>query len=75
MLLGKPILGTNSGGVVSLVPEKAGKIVEKANEPALAKGIIQMIENLEAFDREWIRNYAYENFEIGHITEKYRNMR
>ena len=71
MLLGKPILGTNSGGVDSLVPQKAGIIVEKGSAKALEKGIIQMIDRLDAFDRVWIKDYAYQNFEIGHITERY----
>lgn len=71
MLLGKPVLGTNSGGVDSLVPEEAGHIVQKANAQALVDGIIYMTENLDSYDREWIRNYAHNNFEIGNISKKY----
>lgn len=71
MLLGKPILGTNSGGVESLVPEKAGLIVQKASAQALVDGIVYMTENLDYYDREWIRNYAYDNFEIENISRKY----
>ena len=71
MLLGKPILGTNSGGVDSLVPEKAGYIVQKGSDKALAEGIDYMIGHLEKFDFDWIKNYAYKHFEIGHISEKY----
>lgn len=74
MLLGKPVLGTNSGGVDSLVPQKAGHIVEKANAQALADGILYMKEHLAEFDREWIREYAYESFEIGHISRKYMEL-
>lgn len=74
MLLGKPVLGTNSGGVDSLVPEEAGHIVEKANAQALADGIIYMDEKLDSYDREWIKNYAYESFEIDNISRKYKNL-
>lgn len=71
MLLGKPVLGTNSGGVDSLVPDEAGHIVEKADAQALADGILYMQDNLDSFDRKWIKNYAYEEFEIGSISQKY----
>lgn len=71
MLLGKPILGTNSGGVDSLVPKEAGMIVEKGNAEVLKEGIIKMTEELEKFDTEWIQEYAYGNFEIGNISQKY----
>lgn len=71
MLLGKPILGTNSGGVDSLVPQKAGYIVDKGSDKALAEGICHMIDHLEEYDRQWIKDYAYKSFEIGNISRKY----
>ncbi|MCF0186131.1 MAG: glycosyltransferase family 4 protein [Bacteroidaceae bacterium] len=71
MLLGKPVLGTNSGGVNSLVPEKAGMIVEKGSTEALQEGLKTMMESLDSFDRNWIKDYAKENFEIGNISKKY----
>ncbi len=74
MLLGKPVLGTNSGGVDSLVPEQAGHIVQKANAQALVDGILYMTENLDSYDREWIKSYAYDSFEIGNISEKYMQL-
>lgn len=74
MLLGKPVLGTNSGGVDSLVPEEAGHIVEKANAQALADGIVYMKERLASFDLDWIRQYAEESFEIDNISQKYMKL-
>ncbi len=74
MLLGKPVLGTNSGGVDSLVPEKAGHIVQKASAQALADGIDYMIANLDTYDKEWIKNYANDSFEIGNISRKYMEL-
>ncbi len=71
MLLGKPILGTNSGGVDSLVPKEAGKIVEKANAEALRDGLIYMASNINKYNKEWIKQYAFRNFEIGNISQKY----
>lgn len=71
MLLGKPVLGTNSGGVDSLVPQEAGHIVKKGSSDSLVDGILYMGEHLDSYDREWIRRYAYESFEIDHISRKY----
>ena len=71
MLLGKPVLGTNSGGVDSLVPYEAGHIVQKANARALAEGIVYMKEHLQEYDRNWIRTYAEESFEIDNISRRY----
>ncbi len=74
MLLGKPILGTNSGGVDSLVPEQAGHIVEKGSSDALAEGILYMKHHLGDYDTGWIRKYAYDSFEIGNISETYMKL-
>lgn len=74
MLLGKPVLGTNSGGVDSLVPEKAGIIVEKKSAEALAQGIEKMKHTLDKYDRKWIREYAESSFEIGNISKQYMKL-
>lgn len=74
MLLGKPVLGTNSGGVDSLVPKEAGMIVEKANVEALRDGLIDMAEHIEKYDKEHIKQYAYDNFEIGNISQTYMEL-
>ena len=74
MLLGKPVLGTNSGGVDSLVPKEAGIIVEKANAQALAEGIQQMRSALDRYDTGWIKKYAYDSFEIDNISKRYMDL-
>lgn len=74
MLLGKAVLGTNSGGVDSLVPKKAGHIVEKANTDALVNGILYMKDNLAKFDSMQIKDYALHMFEIDHISRQYMEL-
>ncbi len=74
MLMGKPVLGTNSGGVDSLLPEKAGMIVQKADAQALVDGVLAMREHLGDFDRTWISEYALGHFEIDHISKKYMEL-
>lgn len=74
MLLGKPVLGTTSGGVDSLVPKEAGIIVERGSADALEKGILKMIDRIEMFDKNVIQEYAYHNFKIENITERYMQL-
>lgn len=71
MILGKPVLGTRSGGVNSLVPEEAGIIVDKGNQAALENGIKTMMRKGKEFDSEVIRNYAMEHFWIENVSRQY----
>lgn len=74
MLLGQPILVTRSGGANSLVTERTAIVVDRGSSEALAKGIDEMIERLEQFNRDDIRAYAEQNFEISHISEQYMDI-
>lgn len=71
MMLGKPVLGTKSGGVNSLVPDFAGIIVEKGSTNALVNGIRYMVKNYGSFDKDRIKKYAIDNFLIDNISKKY----
>ena len=71
MLLAKPGLCTNSGGADSLVPDEAGHIVQTGSKEALADGIDYMIDHIADYDTDWIKRYACDSFEVGHISDKY----
>lgn len=71
MLLGKPSVVTNSGGVDSLVTKDSAIVVKNGSTEALVMGIKEMIERLDSFDKNKIKNYAKENFEIDNISKKY----
>ncbi|MBR4790989.1 MAG: glycosyltransferase [Treponema sp.] len=71
MLLGKPLVVTNSGGASSLVTENSAIIVEKGNTEALENGIEKMIKTYKKYNSESIKQYALNNFEINSITNKY----
>lgn len=74
LLLGKPVLVTNSGGADSLINTSCGLIVEKGSSKALANGIEQMISKYNTFERNVIKQYALESFEISNISNKYINI-
>ncbi len=71
MLLGKPVLVTNSGGADSLVTKETGIVVEKGSVQSPVDGLEKMIDIYEKFDVTKIKEYAKKNFEIGHVTEQY----
>lgn len=71
MLLGKPLVVTKSGGADSLVTKDTAIVVERNSVKALADGIIEMSKNLQRFDADTIREYAYCNFEIERVNKKY----
>ncbi len=71
MMLGKPLVVTNSGGADSLVSDKTAIVVEKASTEALTDGIEKMMKDLSHFDTTEIQDYGYSHFEINSISEKY----
>lgn len=71
MLLGKPLVVTRSGGANSLTTEDTAIVVERESVDALAEGIQRMIHSRASFDPEKIKAYAFENFEINQVTERY----
>ena len=71
LLLGRPVLVTRSGGANSLVTEDVAIVVDKGSIQALVDGIREMIRRLDSFDREAIRDYAFHNFEIDQVSQRY----
>ncbi len=71
MLLGNPLVVTKSGGANSLVTDKTAIIVDRESIEALSVGIEEMINRLSEFNREDIREYAYENFEMDGVSKRY----
>ena len=74
LLLGRPMLVTRSGGANSLVNDRVALVVEKGSTQALAEGMVSMIEKLPQFSPGEISQYAFENFEIDHISCQYRKL-
>lgn len=74
MLLGKPLLVTKSGGANSLVTEDTAIVVDKGSVEAIVDGIKEMIEKLDSFDEKKIREYAFENFEIDQVSQRYMKL-
>ena len=74
MLLGKPLVVTKSGGANSLVTEETAIAVDRESVDALVEGITEMSQKLSEFDEKKIRAYAFENFEIDQVSQKYMEL-
>lgn len=74
MLLGKPMLVTRSGGANSLVTEDTAIVVDRGSTEAITQGILDMVQKLPTFDVKTIKDYAYRNFEIDHVSQSYARL-
>lgn len=74
MLLGKPMLVTRSGGANSLVTEETAIVVDRGSTEAITEGILAMIQKLPDFKPQMIKDYAYRNFEIDHVSQRYAEL-
>lgn len=71
MLMGKPLVVTRSGGASSVATPEAAILVDRESVDALADGIAAMIHSYGNYRSDKIKAYAYENFEMGQVTERY----
>lgn len=71
MMLGKPVLVTNSGGPESFVNEECGIIVQKGSVDSLMKGLRDMVKKLDFFHAGEIHQYAFNRFNLSHIADQY----
>ncbi len=69
LVLGVPVFSTHVGGIAEMVNETNGCLVEKGDEPALLKILIDFLENKIHFDTADFRQDARKSFSpesVGH---------
>ena len=75
--MGKPVVVTDSGGVRDIVTQNTGIVMECSPE-AFAKGLIHMIQSLDSYDQETIRQSAKSRFAaevvMHQLNEIYRQL-
>ena len=59
---GVPVLSTNVGGIAEIVNSERGILVNSGDEDALLKGINQILDNYDNYNREAIRQFALQTF-------------
>ena len=72
---GTPVIGFSVGGIKEhIVDYKTGLLAKEVNAQALTQVIEGFCINKHRFDREYIQNYAIENFGERLIANKYKNL-
>lgn len=71
---GLPILSTDVGGISEFFNNKLGKLSEIENEELFAEKIDKMLNNLEKYDKQYIRQYAIANFSNEVIGKKFLSL-
>jgi glycosyltransferase involved in cell wall biosynthesis len=75
--MGKPVVVTDSGGVRDIVSQETGIVTELSSE-AFAEGLIHMIQSLDSYDSETIRQSAKNRFAaqviMNQLNEIYRQL-
>lgn len=70
MSMGLPVVATASGGPKDILTKETGILSEKTVD-GLANGLIEVISNYNRYDKEYIRNYAVDNFGGRVIAKRY----
>jgi glycosyltransferase involved in cell wall biosynthesis len=67
---GTPVVATECGGPADIVTQAVGRLVPKENPEALADAIQEVVDNLEKYSPERLRDYALKNFSWESLAEK-----
>lgn len=68
---GKPIIATKCGGAEDIVNEINGKLVDVGNVEQLEKAMLEIIDNIDSYDEEIIKNDFLKRFSKKINTKKY----
>jgi glycosyltransferase involved in cell wall biosynthesis len=66
----KPVITSNAGAIKSYMKPELGIMVDKQNEAQLTAAIIDFSVNNKKYDRNFIRNFAVENYSYEKVGEK-----
>ena len=70
---GKPVVSTNSGGVIDIITHETGLIVDRHPE-AFSKGMAFMKMNYQNFQPSHLQKYAYNKFSETRIYSQLHNL-
>lgn len=71
---GVPVIATNCGGPKDIINDQCGILTEVNDIEGIKNAMISMFENINKYDKEKIRQYAFENFSNTAFINKYKNL-
>ena len=70
MACGLPVVATRCGGPQEIVEEEVGELVEVGDAPDLARGIGDLLDNYERYDRAAIRRRVEERYDYRRLAAR-----
>jgi glycosyltransferase involved in cell wall biosynthesis len=67
---GKPVISTDVGGISEHVNAENGLLIDKMNEKMLFDALDYMLDNYQSYDRQKMRNIAYQNYSYSNVGKK-----
>ena len=72
---GKPVVATRCGGPESIITsELLGRVVEKGDSNLLAQAMLSIIDNIESFNGEYIKEIAHKRYSESSIKNQWKNV-
>ncbi|MFN3410973.1 MAG: glycosyltransferase [Exilispira sp.] len=71
---GVPVIATNCGGPKDIINDQCGILTEVNDIEGIKNAMIMMYKNNNRYDKEKIRQYAFENFSSSAFINKYKNL-
>ncbi len=72
---GKPVVTTRCGGPESIITsDLLGRIVEKGDSNLLAHAMLSIIDNIESFDEEYIKEIAHKRYSESSTRNQWKNV-
>lgn len=75
---GTPVVATKNGGLIDFVNKKVGILVQNENVEKLANAIIYILGNKEVFQKEYLTEYAKQNYSqdnlINDLIKEYKKV-
>lgn len=68
---GLPVLSTHVGGIAEHMNEKTGILINKGDTAALASQLDRMLDSCRNYDKNYLHNYAENNFSYEIVGKKY----
>lgn len=70
MACGTPVIATNQGGLPGIINEKVGSLIEVGDYHSLANQISVFLKNKDMFNRDYIANYALDNYSQDKLIDR-----
>jgi glycosyltransferase involved in cell wall biosynthesis len=68
---GLPVISSDVGGIRDWIGESTGILVESENEDRFLQGLIFMLNNYSKYDRDYLHQYAIQNFSMEIIAGRF----